>query len=63
MKDLIILYQKNTFDARQNAVADIKELFSTHWGYSVGNVFNRIHHLLHGDEAEPPQFEKSLDLF
>ena len=63
LKDLIMLYQKNTFDARQNAIADIKDLFGTHWGYSVGNVFNQIHHLLHGDEAEPPQFEKSLDLF
>jgi len=63
MKDLIMLFQKNTFDARQNAISDIKELFGTHWGYSIGNVFNRIHHLLHSDEAEPPQFEKSLDLF
>ncbi|RLD31434.1 MAG: hypothetical protein DRI72_08960 [Bacteroidetes bacterium] len=63
MKDLIMLYQKNTFDARQNAVADIKLLFATHWGYRIGNILNRTHHLLHSDEAEPPQFAKSLDLF
>ena len=63
MKDLIMLYQKNTFDARQNAVSDTKLLFGNHWGYRIGNVFSRIHHLLHNEEVEPPQFMKSLDLF
>ena len=63
MKDLIMLFQKNTLAARQNAIADIKQLFGTHWGYSIGNIFNRIHHLLHSNETEQPEFENSLDLF
>lgn len=61
MKDLVKLYEKNTFAARENAVKSCKELFSKHWGYKIGNLHNRLHHLLYGSEDQP--IDESLDWF
>jgi len=55
MKDFIILLQKNTLAARENAIRQCRQLHADHWGYRVGNLFTRIHHLLYFDESiEPP---------
>lgn len=50
MKDFISLLQKNTVAARENAVSQIRQLHAEHWGYRVGNIFTRVHHLIYYDE-------------
>jgi len=61
MKDFVLLYQKNTIAARQNAVAGCKQLFAEHWGYKTGKIMARLHHLIYSgtDEEE----ETGLGLF
>ena len=46
LKDFIMLYQKNTVDAKENAVFECKKLFETHWGYRLVNAHKTIHHFL-----------------
>ncbi len=62
MKDFVLLYQKNTLAARQNAVSEIRKLFATHWGYRITNMMPKVHHLMHEDEEEPPEFLQTLDM-
>jgi len=52
MKDFVLLYQKNTHAARQNALAECKNLFSEHWGYRIGNILSRLHHLIYHNEQD-----------
>lgn len=52
MKDFVLLYQKNTMAARENALADCKSLFSDHWGYRIGNILLRLHHLIYSREED-----------
>jgi hypothetical protein len=59
MKDLVMLYQKNTVAARENAMADCKLLFETHWGFRIANILPRLHFLLNNKEDE--QLFDSLD--
>ena len=61
MEDFILLYQKNTFAARENAVNECRNLFATHWGYRITNLMPKVHHLLHESEQEPPAFLQTLD--
>jgi len=57
MKDLVMLYQKNTLAARENAMADCKELFENHWGYRIVNILPRMHFLLNSKQDADPLFE------
>ncbi len=52
MKDFLLLLQKNTHAARENAIAECRTLYENHWGYRIGNVLTRIHHLLYFEEEE-----------
>jgi Domain of unknown function (DUF5063) len=45
MKDFILLYQKNSWTARQNAVHDCKSLFETRWGPKLLGNLRYIHFL------------------
>lgn len=45
LKDFVVLYQKNTRDAKENAVFHCKYLFEHHWGYRVVNALKYLHHL------------------
>lgn len=63
MKDFLLLYQKNTFAARENAVNECRSLFGTHWGYRIANILPKVHHLLYESEEGPPNFRQSLDTF
>lgn len=56
MKDFIFLLQKNTLAARENAIEQCRILHGTHWGYRVGNLFTRIHHLLYFNEEIDTEF-------
>jgi hypothetical protein len=60
MKDISLLYQKNTLAARENALADCKELFAKNWGYKITNILTRIHHLLFSGNDD---YIESLDIF
>ena len=59
MKDVSMLYQKNTLAARENALNDCRDLFGSRWGYRTGNVMTRLHHLLYSNDDD---FIESLDL-
>jgi hypothetical protein len=45
LKDFILLYQKNSQAARQNAVYECKSLFETRWGPKVLSNIRYIHYL------------------
>ncbi len=61
MKDFVMLYEKNTYAARQVAIYEFKYLFQTHWGYRIGFLLPKVHHLLYENIGEPPQYEQTLD--
>jgi hypothetical protein len=48
LKDFLLLYQKNTSTARQNAVHTCREMFEEYWGVRLMNVHKAIHMLLYG---------------
>ena len=52
MKDFVLLYQKNLQTSRENAVSEIKRLFSTHWGVRLAQVQRHVHTLIYGEPAE-----------
>jgi len=47
MKDFILLYQRNTVAAQENAVVEIKRLFLTHWGERIVNAMQYLHTVLY----------------
>ncbi len=53
MKDFVLLYQKNTFHARQNAVAHMSDLFRWHWGPLLINALGAVHQILFRDQIDP----------
>ncbi len=46
LKDFLLLYQKNSRHAKQNAVHECKNLFATHWGPKTLSSLRYIHYLL-----------------
>lgn len=48
IKDFLLLYQKGTLAARENAVYECSALFENHWGLKLLNVHKAIHILRHG---------------
>jgi hypothetical protein len=46
MKDFVLLYQKNTKDARENAAAECRLLFERHWGFRCIEIHKIFHHLV-----------------
>ncbi len=53
LKDFVMLYQKNSLDAKQNAIQSVKELFARNWGYKVILVQKTIHYHLFKDSGQP----------
>lgn len=45
LKDFLLLYQKNSLAAKENAVHDIKRLFENRWGYELVNAHKSLHYL------------------
>lgn len=43
MKDFIMLYQKGTLHARENAVAQLQELMAVHWGVILLDALKASH--------------------
>lgn len=49
LKDFLILYQKSSIAAKENAVAECKRLFASHWGVRIANVQKALHYLIYPD--------------
>ena len=47
MKDFVLLYQKPTRTAKQNATHECKALFEINWGNKLINSLKAIHHILY----------------
>lgn len=62
MKDFILLYQKNTYSARQNAISECKYLFESHWGYRISSIMPRLHHLLYEKQIEDNETDDPFGL-
>ena len=52
LKDFVLLYQKNSRAAKQNAVKECKSLFETNWGPKILFTLNYIHFLLNKDKYD-----------
>lgn len=50
LMDFVLLYQKNSIEAKENSVSQCKSLFETHWGYRIINSQKAIHYLLYKDK-------------
>ena len=51
-KDFVILFQKNSLGAKENATHEIKRLFKVHWGPRAILVLGQLHQLLYTKEIE-----------
>ncbi|MBN2173259.1 MAG: DUF5063 domain-containing protein [Bacteroidales bacterium] len=51
MKDFVLLYQKSSLDAKQNAIAQLKKTFVDFWGFKLLLVSSRIHSMLQENES------------
>ena len=52
LKDFLLLYQKNSKDAKVNAVHDCRELFIERWGNKLLSSINYIHYLTYKDRKK-----------
>ncbi|PID93763.1 MAG: hypothetical protein CSA95_06105 [Bacteroidetes bacterium] len=50
LKDFTLLYQKNSLAAKENAVAELKRFFTSHWGSRLVETLHYIHHVLTEEE-------------
>lgn len=61
MKDFVMLYQKNISFSRENALAQIRNLFYDHWGLRVLDALRAVHKLLFRHKLDPDLFEEEGD--
>lgn len=45
LKDFVMLYQQSSRQAKENAVKECKELFTTHWGFRLVKGLKVLHYL------------------
>lgn len=57
MKDFLMLYQKGTHAAKENAVAECRTLFERHWGSRLVNVHKALHNLVYKEELPDESYE------
>ena len=46
LKDFLDLYQKNSLDAKENAVFEIKRTFESRWGFHLVNAHKALHYII-----------------
>lgn len=46
LMDFILLYQKNSLQAKENAVTEIRKLFNSRWGYRILTIQKALHPLV-----------------
>jgi len=54
LKDFILLYQKNMYEAQKSSIRLCKEWFKSRWGFRLVNAHKVIHHM---------QFDKEDNLY
>ncbi|MCK9613354.1 MAG: DUF5063 domain-containing protein [Bacteroidales bacterium] len=52
LKDFLILYQKNTHTARENAVYSCRMHFGSQWGLKILNAHKSIHQMIFGNNKK-----------
>jgi hypothetical protein len=62
LKDFLILYQKNSLDAKQNAINQLVLSFPVYWGPKLLLVAKKIHSILQ-DESSAKESDDYPDLF
>jgi hypothetical protein len=62
LKDFLTLYQKNSLDAKENAVYEIRESFEKRWGYLLVNAHKTLHYLIMSNRL-PEEIEEKSGLF
>jgi hypothetical protein len=53
LQDFLLLYQKNSIDAKENALNEVARSFRLYWGYRLVNVQNILHHFSVKDHHDP----------
>jgi hypothetical protein len=53
LKDFVILYQRNSLTAKENAVAECRRLFMNHWGIRITITQNAMHLLNYPESKDP----------
>jgi hypothetical protein len=44
LQDFLLLYQKSSLDAKENALMEVSKSFSSYWGYRLVNAHKILHH-------------------
>ncbi len=60
LKDFIMLYQKNTVPARQNAVALLRDLYRWRWGPALLSALSTVHNIVFRDNIDPGLFPDDI---
>ena len=53
LQDFLLLYQKSSLAAKENAVSEISRLFKIRWGVSLINALNQFHYIANKNSMEP----------
>ena len=57
LKDFLLLYQKSSLDAKENAVNELNESFEKSLGYNLLDAHRQIHHLKISGIPQEPDFK------
>ena len=57
LKDFLLLYQKNSMDAKENAVGEVKLAFEKRWGFRLVNAHKVLHYIIMAGNQQDNSFE------
>ena len=57
LKDFLLLYQKSSLDAKENAVFELKTSFETRFGFILLDAHRQIHYLKVKEMPQEPEFK------
>ncbi len=57
LKDFLLLYQKNSLDAKENAIFEIKASFDANLGFVLLDAHRQIHHIKINGKPQDPDFK------
>ena len=57
IKDFIMLYQKGTHAAKENALTECRQLFKTHWGYRLISAHKALHDIVYPETGQEDYYE------
>ncbi len=62
LKDFIMLFQKGSIAAKQNAVAECRSLFETHWGLKIISAHRALHQIIFKETGDVNTSESAGEL-